>query len=201
MPIIGTMAEQYLRRRRIAVLPPALRFNARTPLGSRGAVDFRPAMIAALHEAGQSGARFVAVQRTFFDRDDARRARDLVDPRMTLGRPHRGAVMLAPSTSVLGLAEGIETAASVMMLFDVPVWATLGSERFDQIAIPDTVSRLLLFPDNDVAGEIGEAHALAAYARAGRTIETHYPPAEHKDWNDKLRLGGKGGWEGWRQVA
>eukprot|EP00456_Euglypha_rotunda_P024841 TRINITY_DN20232_c0_g1_i18.p1 TRINITY_DN20232_c0_g1~~TRINITY_DN20232_c0_g1_i18.p1 ORF type:complete len:314 (-),score=46.37 TRINITY_DN20232_c0_g1_i18:11-952(-) len=148
----GTPAEIYLRRRRIAILPCALRFHPRTPLRGGADLEFRPAMIAALHEAG----RFVAIQRTFFDWDDSRRARDLDDPRMMLGRPHRGAVVLEPATSVLGLAEGIETAMSAMMLFGIPVWAALGAERLDQIAIPDSVSRLVLFPDNDLAGEIGE---------------------------------------------
>ena len=190
-PLSGTSAEIYLRRRRIAILPRALRFHPRTPLGQGDAVDFRPAMIAALHDGGlHTEGRFVAIQRTFFDRDDARRARDLADPRMMLGRPDRAAVTLAPATSVLGLAEGIETALSAMILFDIPVWATLGADRLHQIAIPDRVQRLVLFPDNDIAGEIGAASAIEAYTMPGRIIETEYPPTGFKDWNDVLRIGG-----------
>lgn len=201
-PLSGTPAEIYLRRRRIALLPRALRFHPRTPLGSGDEVDFRPAMIAALHDGGlHDEGRFVAIQRTFFDRVDARRARDLADPRMTLGRPDLAAVMLAPATSILGLAEGVETALSAMILFGVPVWATLGSERLHQIAIPARVSRLVLFADNDVAGEIGVAHAMDAYARPERTIEVELPPPGFKDWNDVLRQGGEGVGEWWRQVA
>ena len=127
----------------------------------------------------------------FVERDDARRARDLADPRMTLGRPDRAAVMLAPATSILGLAEGVETALSARMLFGMPVWATLGSERLHQIAIPERVTRLVLFPDNDIAGEIGAANAIEVYAMPGRAIETEYPPFGFKDWNDVLRMGGK----------
>lgn len=201
-PITGTAAEIYLRRRRIALLPRALRFHPRTPLGQSGAVDFRPAMIASLHDGGlHEEGRFVAIQRTFFDRDDARRARDLSDPRMTLGRPDCAAVMLGPATSVLGLAEGVETALSAMILFGIPVWATLGSERLHQIAIPDRVTRLVLFPDNDVAGEIGAANALETYARPGRDIAIEFPPTGFKDWNDVLREGGEGVGDWWRQVA
>jgi hypothetical protein len=120
---------------------------------------------------------------------------------MTLGRPDHAAVMLAPATTVLGLAEGVETALSAMILFAIPVWATLGSERLDQIAIPDRVNRLVLFPDNDIAGEIGAAHALDTYAGYGRTIETEFPPAGFKDWNDVLQAGGEGVGKWWRQVA
>ncbi|OUC54838.1 hypothetical protein CA262_08210 [Sphingobium sp. GW456-12-10-14-TSB1] len=43
-----------------------------------------------------------------------------------------------------------------------------------------------------IAGEIGAASAFQAYAMAGRTIETEYPPAGFKDWNDVLRMGGEG---------
>src|SRR3546814_9954744 len=81
------------------------------------------------------------------------------------------------------------------------VWATLGSERLHQIAIPDRVRRLVLFPDNDVAGEIGVAHALESYAMPGRDIDIEFPPAGFKDWNDVLRMGGEGVGEWWRKVA
>jgi hypothetical protein len=196
-PLSGTPAEFYLRRRSLAILPAALRFNRRTPLGGGHDVTFRPAMIAAVHEAG----RFVAVQRTFFDPDQPRRARDLLNPRLALGRPGGGAVMLAQANDRLGLAEGTETAMSAMMLFDIPVWATLGSERLHRILIPDTVTRLTLFPDNDIAGEIGVALAEQAYAMPGRRIDIEWPPVGYKDWNDVLREGGKGVGEWWRRVA
>jgi len=182
-PLTGTLAETYLRRRSLAYLSPALRFNARTPLGRDGGTMFRPAIVAAIHDAG----RFVAVQRTFLDLNEPRRARDLESPRLMLGRPRRGAVVLAPASDRLGLAEGIETAMSAMALFEVPVWATLGNERFDRIAIPASVGHLTLFPDNDPGGEIGAAAALHAYATPGRTIETIWPPERFNDWNDVLR--------------
>ncbi len=189
----GTPGEIYLRRRSLTILPSALRYNRRVALGGGKNVTFRPAMITAVHDLG----RFVAVQRTFFDLDEPRRARDLPNPRRMLGRPGRGAVMLAPADNRLGLAEGVETAMSAMMLFDIPVWATLGSERLHRIAIPDSVTHLTLFPDNDLAGEIGAANAERAYAVPGRQIDTEWPPFGYKDWNDVLRQGGKrvGDWE------
>lgn len=149
---------------------------------------FRPALIAALHERSD----FVALQRTFLDEHEPCRARDLANPRRMLGRPGRGAVMLAPATDRLGLAEGVETALSAMILLGIPVWATLGNERLAHIAIPDTVTHLILLPDNDRGGRIGVARALDVYVAPGRTIETLWPPAGFNDWNDVLRAGGKG---------
>lgn len=118
-----------------------------------------------------------------------------------LGRPGRGAVILAPATETLGLAEGIETALSAILLLDIPVWATLGSERLAHIAIPDTVTRLVLLPDNDRGGRIGATKAMEAYAMPGRTIEVLWPPQGFNDWNDVIRAKGKGVGNWMRQAA
>ncbi|WP_447953947.1 DUF7146 domain-containing protein [Sphingopyxis chilensis] len=197
LPLAGTPAELYLRRRSIILSPPALRFHQRTPLGRGKLAAFRPAMLAALHER----SRLVGLQRTFLDPDGPRRARDLGNPRRMLGRPGHGAVVLAPATDTLGLAEGIETALSAILLLDIPVWATLGNERLPHIAIPDTVTRLILLPDNDRGGRIGAAKAIEAYAMPGRTIETLWPPHGFNDWNDALRAKGKGVGDWLRQAA
>jgi putative DNA primase/helicase len=196
-PLIGTPSAGYLARRAITFLPSALRFHPRTPLGRGKQAVFRPAMLAAVHERGH----FVAVQRTFLDARKPRRARDLANPRRMLGRPGCGAVMLAPANDTLGLAEGIETALSAILILDIPVWATLGNERLAHIAIPDSVTRLILLPDNDRGGRIGAAKALAAYAMPGRTIETLWPPPGFNDWNDVLRAGGKEVGGGLRRAA
>ncbi|RQW46150.1 toprim domain-containing protein [Novosphingobium sp. LASN5T] len=196
-PIAGTLAEQYLVRRSVDLFPPSLRFHSRTPLGRGKQAVFRSAMIAALHES----RNLVALQRTFLDPGYPRRARDLANPRRMLGRPGGGAVVLAPASDTLGLAEGIETALSAIMLLDIPVWATLGSERLAHIAIPESVTRLILLPDNDRSGRIGAAKAMNAYAMPGRTIETIWPPQGFNDWNDVLRAKGKGGGDWMRQAA
>ena len=184
----GTLAEIYLRNRAIDLFPSALRFCARTPLGRGKLATFRPAFLAAVTD--DSG--LLAVQRTFLDQD-ARRARDLDNPRWTLGRPKAGAVRLAPATDELGLAEGVETAISAMILLDIPVWAALGSERFPQVAIPASVTRLTLLPDNDAAGRLTVPLSQQALAAEGRHIEPRWPWYGLNDWNDVLRmLGGKG---------
>ena len=196
-PITGTPAQAYLQRRAIALAPSALRYQPRTPLGRGKLAVFRPAMLAAIHEDD----RFVALQRTFLDGHEPRRARDLANPRRSLAQPGRGAVLLAPATEVLGLAEGVESALSAMLLLGIPVWATLGSERFPHVAVPETVTRLILLPDNDRAGRICAAKASEVHALPGRTIETIWPPAGFNDWNDLLRSRRKGVGKKTRQAA
>ena len=197
LPIAGTPAQTYLRRRAIPLTPPVLRYHPRTPLGRGKLAAFRPAMLAAIHEDD----RLVALQRTFLDAQEPRRARDLAHPRRSLAQPGRGAVLLAAATEALGLAEGVESALSAMILLGIPVWATLGSERFPHVAVPQTVTRLILLPDNDRAGRIGAAKASEVHVLPGRTIETIWPPAGFNDWNDVLRTGRKGVGQGTRQAA
>src|SRR3546814_1702262 len=58
---------------------------------------------------------------------------------------------------------------SAMILLGIPVWAALGNERIPRIATPDSVSRLILLPDNDRAGRL--AVPLAMKAQAVRSEE------------------------------
>lgn len=182
-----TIAETYLRNRSIDISFQCLRFCHRTPLGKGKAARFRPAMLAAVTD--DSG--LLAVQRTFLD-DRGRRARDLRHPRRLLGHPYAGAVRLTPVTDTLGIAEGVETAISAMILLDIPVWAALGNERFHHVAIPKSVTRLTLLPDNDHAGRLVVPLAEKAHATLGRRIDTIWPWNGRNDWNDVLREEGKG---------
>jgi len=195
-PINGTIAEIYLRNRSIEIALDNLRFSPRTPLGKGALALFRPAMLTAVTD--DSG--LLAVQRTFLDAR-GRRARDLRHPRRLLGHPQAGAVRLAPATEALGIAEGVETAISAMILLGIPVWAALGSERFPHVATPQSVSRLVLLPDNDRAGRIAVPLSMKAHAAPGRRIETIWPWNGRNDWNDVLRLGGKGVGDWQRRAA
>jgi len=90
-----------------------------------------------------------------------------------------------PAARRLGLAEGIETALSATSLFDLPCWATLGTERFSRIELPPSVEEIVLFLDNDAGGKRAEKLAREHFGR--RVVEAHYPPCLGDDWNDVLR--------------
>ncbi|MBT2246851.1 toprim domain-containing protein [Sphingobium sp. BHU LFT2] len=181
-PMTGTPAEAYLAGR--FLMPPwrDLRYNPRTPLGRGRAAVFRPALIAAVRE----GHRIVAIHRTFLDPVAALKASDLTDPRMMLGRPGRGAVQLAPATTILGLAEGIETALAAMRLHRIPVWATLGAERAAHVLLPSRLERLVLLFDRDAAGWKANRQIRLAHQHTGLEVFSPWPPVPHNDWADVL---------------
>ncbi|WP_232476064.1 DUF7146 domain-containing protein [Flavisphingomonas formosensis] len=188
-PIAATPAFRYLATRSLApdaCRTDAIRYHPRTPLRLANRLQHRPAMLAAVQEGGT----IVALQRSFLDVDAAALAHDLDNPRRMLGRPGRGAVRLALPGDTLALAEGLETAFSAMHLLGVPVWATLGTERFAQIAIPPHVTRLILLPDNDRAGRVALRRALEVYRTRDGDLRARFPPTPFKDWNDVLRSAG-----------
>jgi hypothetical protein len=178
--LAGTPAERYLAHRGLAAAGGELRFCPRTPLGPARLTQYRPALVAAVRD--ETGP--AAVHRTFLDPRRNRLAAT-EDPRRGLGPFGSGAVRLGGFASRIGLAEGIEAALSVSALGGLPCWATLGTERFRLVALPDAASEVMLFLNNDRGGHRAEAIAREAFgARVGAAL---YPRAEGSDWNDVLR--------------
>ena len=181
-PLHASPAKAYLESRGILAASPALRFHPRTPLGPKGRARFLPAMIAAVSlDEGP-----IAIHRTFLSTEASGKAA-FEKPKRALGALGEAAVRLfAPVSGKLGLAEGVESAMSAYALTGIPVWATLGNERFGLVIVPESVTELHLFVDHDAGGELAESRGLAAYARDGRTIHVRKPSSRDTDWNDEL---------------
>ena len=179
-PLRASPAKAYLESRGILAASPALRFHPRTPLGPKERARFLPAMIAAVSlDKGP-----IAIHRTFLS-GNTKAAFD--KPKRALGALGESAVRLfAPASGKLGLAEGVESAMSAYALTGIPVWATLGNERFGLVSVPESVTELHLFVDHDAGGELAASRALAAYARDARTIHVRKPSSRDTDWNDEL---------------
>ena len=128
----------------------------------------------------------IAIHRTFLSTEASGKAA-FEKPKRALGALGEAAVRLfAPASGQLGLAEGIESAMSAYALTGIPVWATLGNERFGLVSVPESVTELHLFVDHDAGGELAGSRGLAAYARDGRTIHIRKPSSRDTDWNDEL---------------
>ncbi|MBB4087555.1 toprim domain-containing protein [Sphingomonas carotinifaciens] len=182
VPVVGTLAEDYLRARGIfGPYPRSLRFNPATILGSGSSKQIMPAMIAAV----ESDAGVIAVQRTFLDPADVLR-KPILKPKVSLGLLGTAAIRLAPATHELGLAEGVEDAMSAMAWFGTPTWALGGVERLAFVAIPEKVRRIIVFADRGRAAERLFEKAREHLSAGGRELVPHVPDV-HKDWNDAWR--------------
>ena len=179
-PIMGTVAERYLRGRGLQPpWPRWLRYAAALKHGPTGLI--LPGLVAGIVTGDGT---FSAVHRSFLKLDGSGKA-PVSSPKMALGSIGDGAVRLGRAGTALGLAEGIETGLSAQQLFEIPIWAVLGS-RFDRVEVPPNVIELQIFADNGEPGIEAARKAARHFAAAGKYVVVRRPPAEFGDWNDAL---------------
>ena len=187
IPIVGTLAEHYLRHhRRITMLPPALdavlRFHPRCPFGWR---TYWPALLALLRQATDD--RPCGVHRTPICRDLGK-----VHPPWTLGTLGNAAVKLwaALEQGRLLVGEGIETTLAAVELYPqlAPAWALGAANNLSSFPVLDAITELHIAVDNDLSriGQCKAAVCAQRYRVAGKAVYTH-TPRRHKDFNDILR--------------
>jgi len=181
-PIAGTSAEAYLRRRGITcALPPVLRFHSECwhgPTAKRW-----PAMVA-LVEGGEG----FAAHRTYLRPDGSGKAGLEGGDKLMLGGTLGGAVRLSDGPGPLVVAEGIETALSLLCgLLDGPatIWAALSTSGLRSLRLSARPGRLTIAPDGDKPGR-DAAHALAERAHALGWVVGILDPGDGADWNDVL---------------
>ena len=182
LPIDGSVAETYLRGRGInCALPDCLRFH---PECWHGKTSSRwPAMVALVE-----GSAGFALHRTFLLPLGNLRAGLPGGDKLMIGPTAGGAVKLSAGHSRLVVAEGIETALSLMSgLLPRPaaVWAALSTSGMRSLRLPAEAGHLSVACDGDRPGrEAG--YALAARARALGWHVSTLDPGDGADFNDVL---------------
>lgn len=98
---------------------------------------------------------------------------------------HEGCVApVMENASVMGIAEGIETALSAAKLTGIATWAALNAGLMAKFVPPECVDRLVIFADRDVAGLEAATNLMQRLQERVR-LEIRVPQV--KDWNDALR--------------
>lgn len=189
VPIMGTLAEVYLRHRGITDLAgcDALRFHPHCYYRDRvtGLRLQYPALVAAVTD--NTGA-VTGVQRTWLRADGLDKA-PLDPPRRAMGQLLGCGVRLGwPANqpiSVMAAGEGIETMLSLrMVLPTMPMVACLSAGHLGAFIPPPGLRRLYIAADTDKAGFAG-AERLARRAR-GVGIEVIVVQPFLGDFNDDL---------------
>jgi len=175
-PAAGTVVEQYLRRRGIAIVPPSLRCGSVMHLHRYE----MPVMVAGVQ---RPDGQVVAVQTTILTPKGTKAPVGI--PKLTHGALGAGAVRFAPAAETMGLAEGCETALSAQIMAGIPVWASLGCQRLHRVELPSLVREIHIFGDNDAPGRTAAERAAQIHAAFGRKVVIRFPPADScGDWND-----------------
>lgn len=189
LPSQGTVVERYWASRGLAGLPiPETIRASRSWL--RHAEGTRPAMVALVQHTAEGP---VAIHRTWLAIDGSQKAA-FREPRLSFGPIGGAAVRLAQATEhqPLVVAEGIETAASVMLVTGHPAWAALSEGGIKKLVLPPLplAASVIIAADNDLNG-VGERAARIAAERwvnEGRSVRIALPKEPDTDFNDVLRM-------------
>jgi len=189
-PAAGTPVEAYLRYRGIGIPAPAsIRYNPGVKYTQSGLL--LPCMVAAVQAPNRS---LTAVHRTYI-RDDGQGKAGVAKPRMMLGSLNGGAVRLAYVGPKMVIAEGLETALSVLEATGLPVWAALSASYFLGLALPalPLAAEVVIAADHDEikngkrAGLEEAENAAALWSSQGRKVWIAQPPKPGTDFNDMAR--------------
>ena len=177
----------YLSSRAINLksFPSALRYHERCSYHQESnRYTHHPAMIAKV--TGPSG-KPTTIHRTYLD-SFGRKAQLPSVRRVMPGKIEKGAaIRLGAPAETMGIAEGIETALSASLIWNMPVWAALNAGMVMQWKPPAEAKEIHVFGDNDqnFAGQ-SAAYALAhRLLHEGRQAKVQIPD-EPGDWNDVL---------------
>jgi hypothetical protein len=195
-PIERTLAESYLRNRRITALDEtgSLRFHPRCYYrpDDDGPTETWPAMIASVTDLD---GRLTGVHRTWLDPggfSEATLGKAPIDtPRRAMGDLLGHAVRFGAAGEVMAVGEGIETMLSLRcVLPSMPMVAALSAAHLCAILFPDTLRRLYIARDDDSAGDNAMATLIERAQAAG--IEAIVLSPRLGDFNEDLRLLGIG---------
>ncbi len=176
----GTIAEGFLAERGLPTTPPAsIRFLPSYRYDKERPRSALPCLVSAVQAPTRE---IIGVQLTFLHPCGRRKA-DVEYPRRAIGPLGASMLRLAPAALALGIAEGFEKAWAAQLLFDEPVWATLGADRFGVVNWPNDVTRLTIYADNDGPGLKAARELRAAHPEI--TVRILYCVAKGQDF-DKL---------------
>ena len=97
--------------------------------------------------------------------------------------------LAAPRGGVLGIAEGIETAAAASLGSGLPVVAAYCANALSGFHWPNGIERLVIFADNDTAGQQAAAALAQRADKAGLIHKTLTPSKPGSDWADVWQEG------------
>ena len=184
----GDPAWLYLTRRtEVEKIPtnlkfhPALEYRESGNRDGENDISYHPALIAPIVRPDGRG---IGVHRIYLT-EDGHKANVSSPKKFFVSEEMAGAyVPLFSHKDTLGLAEGIETAISASVKFDIPVWSVLMAAGFEKFTPPKGVKNIVIYGDND-ASFTGQAAAYSCARRLtkdGFQVSVVIPEGVGSDW-------------------
>lgn len=208
VPIVGTLAEKYLRTRGIksfsddylCEIGNNLRFHPSLPYKEDDGSPWQrfPALLAIVRD---SNGKPLTLHRTFLSPDGMGKA-PISRPKMVLAPPRdmRGGFIMLDKPSQLpegghfiGLAEGIENALSAREGSGAPMWVGISDRLLAMINLPSSVRACVLYSDIEPSGAGQKAVEEFKRKNAAVDVINNVPKSNDSkvDWNDVYRKHGE----------
>jgi len=181
----GTLAEQYLRARALALgddlAGKILRYHPRCPWRDEntGATVRVPALVAVFRSVDDDAV--TAIQRVALTAEAAKIGRRM------LGIVHRAAVKLDQVGDILHVGEGVETMMAARQLGLTPAWALGSAGMVARFPVTST-GHLRICGERDEASARAVELCTRRWQAAGRQVQVVLPTVG-KDLNDELQHG------------
>lgn len=185
----GDVVRSYLAARGLAqwAIPPCIRQHPSLAywhadeMGELHLLGRYPAMLAPI----VAGDKLLAIHRTYLD--DGCKAKVPTPKKLTAASgPLIGACipLALPRGGALGIAEGIETAVAASLGSGLPVVAAYCANALAGYRFQRGIERLVIFADNDPAGQQAATTLGQRALKAGITSKTLTPSKPGSDWAD-----------------
>lgn len=191
----GDEVDRYLRFRGLGMdgypatlrAHPALGYYESDPGTGRSKLVRRYAALVAVVQ--DQGGQVVSLHRTYLQ--DGRKALGAGSKKLLCGGVNGAAIRLGEPAGELSVCEGVETALAIFKRTGQPVWAGICAGNLERIWVPDAVTRLRIYGDNDAdamydgqAAAYGLARRYMKCCRHGedRQAEVFIPRIAGADW-------------------
>lgn len=183
LPLKDTVAEKYLNFRGIynEIWSQSLRYH---PSLYHSPTKLKyPAMVAKI--TSWSSYELTGVHRTYLNNNGHKA--DMPINKMMLGQVSGGAVKLSTiMTEPIILAEGIETAMSVLLACGLPTWTTLSTSGLINIDLPPPPMKIMIAMYNDDPGQRTAKILTHRLLPQGYKVKIAKSFKENADFNDLL---------------
>jgi len=173
---------------------PSRKYWETTEAGDPVLVGTFPAMVARVTDRDGAG---VTLHCTYLSDEGAGKAPvaspKKIMPPSTEGGTRGASVKLQAAGSVLGLAEGIETALAVHAATGQRCWSCLSAHGLETVDLPAEVQAAHIWGDSDPVGERSALRLAETLRAKGIAVYLHLPAKAGKDWLDIYNEVGPGG--------
>lgn len=185
---VGDAVKSYLGRRGFSRVPPGL-YQVRRPYYENGkSLGDYDCMVGPVRDAAGLVVTYHLTYIQDGDKAPVASPRKIMTPAADM--TGAGIRLAATPGQVVGIAEGIETAIAVMLIFKVPCWSVISESGMRKFQPPAGIKGVRIFADNDrnFVGQRAAYDLAARLSSEGYEVSVNMPEKPGTDYADQILM-------------